>query len=77
MTSQIDVGTMMSIFITGILGWVIFTAILNFESMLLNSLRKAGHSVVSPTSIIDDTNKTEMLDGLKDLLKMGITELNK
>ena len=76
MTSQIDVGTMMSIFMTGILGWVIFTAILNFESLLLNSLRKAGASVIT-TGSIDDTNKTEMVDGLKDLLKMGMTELNK
>ena len=76
MTSQIDVGTMMSIFMTGILGWVIFTAILNFESLLLNSLRSAGASVIT-TGSIDDTNKTEMVDGLKDLLKMGMKELTK
>lgn len=77
MTSQIDVGTMMSIFMTGILGWVIFTAILNFESILLNSLRSAGASVLTPTTIIDVANKTEMIDGLKNLLELGMEELKK
>ena len=55
MTSQIDVGTMMSIFMTGIVGWVLFVTILTFESKLLTALvqEKVNHKV----KVVDDLKK--------------------
>ena len=72
MTSQIDVGTMMSVFMTGIMGWVLFMAILNFENILLTSLLEAGTSKAH--AFIEDTN-VDILKDLKTLLKMGIDKL--
>ena len=70
MTSQIDVGTMMSVFMTGILGWVIFTTIVKFEGILLTSLIVKGATIPADAEI-------DLLNGLKELLKMGMEELNK
>ena len=72
MTSQIDVGTMMSVFMTGIMGWVLFMAILNFENILLTSLLEAGQS--KALASIADTN-VDILEDLKTLLQMGIKKL--
>ena len=72
MTSQIDVGTMMSIFMTGIMGWVLFIAILEFEDILLTSLLEAGHNI---TAIIADDANVTILEDLKILLQMGSQNL--
>ena len=71
MTSQIDVGTMMSIFMTGILGWVIFTAILSFESLMLTFLIEEG-ATVAGGSLINSSEQIDELSDLKKLLKMGM-----
>ena len=61
MTSQIDVGTMMSIFMTGIVGWVLFVSIMTFESKLL-------------TALVQEKNpngKVVVVNDLKKLLNAG------
>ena len=74
MTSQIDVGTMMSIFMTGIMGWVLFMAILNFENILLTSLLEAAPTKAVPF-FPDTKTKVDILEDLKTLLQMGIKKL--
>ena len=69
MTSQIDVGTMMGIFMAGVVGWVLFTVILQFESVLLSSLLEVGSKM--PKTHINST-EVLILDDLKDLLKLGM-----
>ena len=75
MTSQIDVGTMMSIFMTGILGWVIFTVLLKFEGMMLTFLTTEG-AEVAKANIINTGIKIDFMDGLKSLLQLGMAKLN-
>ncbi len=72
MTTGIDIGTMMSIFMTGILGWVIFIAILNFEEILINFLVKTGVKDIDSFKPKD----INLLQGLKDLLKAGMNRLS-
>ena len=67
MTSQIDIGTLMSTFMIGILGWVVFTTILELESILLTSLIQS-YSSTSEDSI-------NILNDLKDLLRLGIEKI--
>ena len=74
MTSQIDVGTMMSIFMTGIMGWVLFMAILNFENILLTSLLEAAPTKAVPF-FPDTKTEVDILEDLKALLQMGIDKL--
>ena len=73
MTSRVDLGTMMSIFMTGILGWVLFVAVIHFEEILLSSLLKAG-AAKSNSSIITNT-QVSMLKDLKILLQSGMEAL--
>jgi len=70
MTSQIDVGTMMSTFMTGILGWVIFSVIIGLESTLLTSLIQKD-----PSATVVAGQKIKVLDDLKKLLYLGMTKL--
>lgn len=74
MSSGIDVGTMMSIFMTGIVGWVVFIGILNFEGMLVNFLVDTGLKDVHISSPFNG-EKIDFLNGLKHLLKSGINRL--
>ena len=79
MTSQIDVGTMMSIFMTGIVGWVIFMAILSFENIMIKSLLKEGHDLVNAETkslipIISE-DKNIVTNDFQKLLKMGIAKI--
>lgn len=75
MTSQIDVGTLMSIFMTGIVGWVLFIAILTFESKMLTFLITKGQGVVDPAKVEITSKKIDQLEGLKNLLKRGVDTL--
>ena len=63
MTSQIDVGTMMGMFMTGIVGWVLFVAIMTFESKLLTALVQEKAPVSHDVDIVED---------LKTLVKSGM-----
>jgi len=74
MTTGVDIGTMMSLFMTGILGWVIFIGILNFESILLTSLVKAGKATTSTTGPFGSPD-IDLLKGLKDLLISGMNRI--
>jgi len=65
MSSHIDIGTLMSVFMTGIVGWVIYMAIMEFESTLLTSMAQ-----VHPGS-----SKIDVLEGLKHLLQSGAKKL--
>jgi len=75
MTTGIDIGTMMSIFMTGILGWVVFIGILNFEGMLVNFLVERGLKDVGISAPFNG-EKIDFLKGLKDLLKSGMNRLS-
>jgi len=80
MTSQIDVGMMMSMFMTGILGWVIFTAIVNFEGLLLTTLVKKGAETANTTSnivipVTTNEPNIKLLDSLKKLLQLGADKI--
>ena len=74
MTTGVDIGTMMSLFMTGILGWVIFIGILNFESILLTSLVKAGKATTSTTGPFGSPD-IDLLKGLKDILISGMNKI--
>ena len=76
MTSRIDIGTMMSLFMTGIMGWVLFIAILNFEDILLTSLLESGkEKVAKKGGYYIGEPKVVMTKDLERLLQMGIKKL--
>jgi len=78
MTSRIDIGSMMSLFMTAIMGWVLFMAILNFEDILLTSLLEAGKEQVESKGAhyINRPPEVVMTKDLSRLLQMGMKKLD-
>jgi len=81
MSTNIDVGTLMSFFMVGIIGWIMFRVIITFDEVLLNAVLDYGATKKDLTLIVDKNSpKKEYIDilgGVWKLIQSGITQLNK
>jgi len=81
MSTNIDLGTLMSFFIVGIMGWIMFTVIISFDEILLNSVLDYGRTkknlTLIPAAHADKKDYIDVIDGVWKLIKSGIEQLNK